>query len=48
MIEENVVSAAGTTPHTTIDDMRRHILDAGFRPARRRQDYSIIADEKAA
>jgi cyclic dehypoxanthinyl futalosine synthase len=48
MIEENVVSAAGTTHHTTIDDMRRHILDAGFRPARRRQDYSIIAEEKAA
>jgi cyclic dehypoxanthinyl futalosine synthase len=48
MIEENVVSAAGTTHHTTIDDMRRHILDAGFRPARRRQDYSIIPDEKAA
>jgi cyclic dehypoxanthinyl futalosine synthase len=48
MIEENVVSAAGTTHHTTIDDMRRHILDAGFRPARRRQDYSIIPDERAA
>jgi len=48
MIEENVVSAAGTTHHTTIDDMRRHIVDAGFRPARRRQDYSIIPDEKAA
>ncbi len=48
MIEENVVSAAGTTHHTTIDEMRRHILDAGFRPARRRQDYSIIPDERAA
>ncbi len=48
MIEENVVSAAGTTHRTTIDEMRRHILDAGFRPARRRQDYTIIADEKAA
>ncbi|HWP37010.1 MAG TPA: cyclic dehypoxanthinyl futalosine synthase [Gemmatimonadales bacterium] len=48
MIEENVVSAAGTTHRTTIEEMRRHIVDAGFRAARRRQDYSIIPDEKAA
>jgi cyclic dehypoxanthinyl futalosine synthase len=48
MIEENVVSAAGTTHSTTIDEMRRSITDAGFIPARRRQDYSIISDEKAA
>jgi cyclic dehypoxanthinyl futalosine synthase len=48
MIEENVVSAAGTTHRTTIEEMRRHILDAGFKAARRRQDYSIIAGEIAA
>ena len=48
MIEENVVSAAGTTHHATIEEMRRHIVDAGFMPARRRQDYSIIKDEIAA
>jgi cyclic dehypoxanthinyl futalosine synthase len=48
MIEENVVSAAGTTHRTSIEEMRRHILDAGFRPARRRQDYSIIPEERAA
>ncbi|MBI2403483.1 MAG: dehypoxanthine futalosine cyclase [Gemmatimonadetes bacterium] len=48
MIEENVVSAAGTTHRTTIDEMRRHIVDAGFRAARRRQDYAIIPDERAA
>jgi cyclic dehypoxanthinyl futalosine synthase len=48
MIEENVVSAAGTTHSATIDEMRRAITDAGFRPARRRQDYSVIADEIAA
>ncbi len=48
MIEENVVSAAGTTHSATIDEMRRAITDAGFKPARRRQDYSIIKDEKAA
>jgi len=43
MIEENVVSAANTTHRTTIDEMERLIRDAGFTPARRRQDYSIIA-----
>ncbi len=48
MIEENVVSAAGTTHRVTLDEMRRHIRDAGFTPARRRQDYSIIEDEDAA
>ena len=42
MIEENVVSAAGTTYRTTTDELERLILDAGFTPARRRQDYSII------
>ena len=43
MIEENVVSAANTTHRTTIEEMERLIRDAGFTPARRRQDYSIIA-----
>src|SRR6476660_2042512 len=43
MIEENVVSAANTTHRTTIAEMERLIRDAGFTPARRRQDYSIIA-----
>ena len=44
MIEENVVSAANTTHRTTVEELDRLILDAGFTPARRRQDYSIIAD----
>ena len=48
MIEENVVSAAGTTHAASIEQLRRHIVDAGFHPARRRQDYSIIRDERAA
>jgi len=43
MIEENVVSAANTTYRTTTEEMERLIRDAGFSPARRRQDYSIIA-----
>jgi cyclic dehypoxanthinyl futalosine synthase len=42
MIEENVVSAANTTYRTTTDELERLIRDAGFTPARRRQDYSII------
>ncbi len=42
MMEENVVSAAGTTFRTTIDQIERNITDAGFVPRRRRQDYSII------
>jgi cyclic dehypoxanthinyl futalosine synthase len=50
MIEENVVSAANTTFRTTTEEMERLIRDAGFTPARRRQDYSIlpIASEAAA
>ena len=42
MIEENVVSAANTTHRTTTQEMERLILDAGFTPRRRRQDYSVI------
>jgi cyclic dehypoxanthinyl futalosine synthase len=42
MIEENVVSAANTTHRTTVQELDRLITDAGFTPARRRQDYSLI------
>ncbi|HMS02798.1 MAG TPA: cyclic dehypoxanthinyl futalosine synthase [Gemmatimonadaceae bacterium] len=42
MIEENVVSAANTTHRTTIDELERLIVDAGFRPAQRRQDYTLL------
>ena len=48
MLEENVVSAANTTHRTTIEEMERLIRDAGFTPARRRQDYSLIAAAHAA
>src|SRR6476620_5441655 len=48
MIDPNAVSAANTTYRTTIDEMARLIRDAGFTPARRRQDYSIIAPAVAA
>lgn len=42
MMEENVVSAAGTTYRATIAEMERAIADAGFTPRRRRQDYSLL------
>lgn len=44
MMEENVVSAAGTTYRATIAEMERHIRDAGYRARRRRQDYSLLPD----
>ena len=42
MIEENVVSAAGTTHSTTIEEIERTIKNAGLKAARRRQDYTIL------
>ncbi len=48
MIEENVVSAANTTHRTTTDELERLIVDAGFSPARRRQDYSLLPAEASS
>jgi cyclic dehypoxanthinyl futalosine synthase len=48
MIEENVVSAANTTHRTTTAEMERLIAEAGFKVARRRQDYSILQEIAAA
>ena len=42
MMEENVVSAAGTTNRTTLAEMRRLIADAGYQAKQRRQDYTIL------
>jgi cyclic dehypoxanthinyl futalosine synthase len=42
MMEENVVSSAGTTHRATIEEMERAIRDAGYEVRRRRQDYSLI------
>jgi cyclic dehypoxanthinyl futalosine synthase len=42
MIEENVVSAANTTHRTSTEEMERLIRDAGFTPARRKQDYTLV------
>jgi cyclic dehypoxanthinyl futalosine synthase len=48
MMEENVVSAAGTTYRTTLTEIDRIIRDAGYQPRKRRQDYSIIEDRVVA
>ncbi len=48
MMEENVVSSAGTTHRATIAEMERAIVGAGFTPRRRRQDYSLIELADAA
>ena len=48
MMEENVVSAAGTTHRTTLAEIERLVRDAGFEPRRRRQDYSVIEETVAA
>ena len=48
MMEENVVSAAGTTYRTTLEQIERLIADAGFEPRRRRQDYSLLESMAAA
>ncbi|HEY4321204.1 MAG TPA: cyclic dehypoxanthinyl futalosine synthase [Gemmatimonadales bacterium] len=48
MMEENVVSSAGTTYRATIAEMERAIHDAGFAARRRRQDYSLIPEPLSA
>jgi len=42
MIEENVVSAAGTTFRMDSEEVERHIRDAGFHAARRNMRYQIL------
>src|SRR5438067_870045 len=46
IMEENVVSAAGTTWRMSLPEMRRLIADGGYVPRQRRQDYTVI-DEAA-
>ncbi len=48
MMEENVVSAAGTTYRTTLSEIDRLIRDAGYQPRRRKQDYSLVSEFAAA
>ena len=48
MMEENVVSAAGTTYQLGEADLRRLIADAGWMPKKRNCYYQIIEDDRAA
>jgi cyclic dehypoxanthinyl futalosine synthase len=48
MIEENVVSAAGTTFRMDAEEMERHIREAGFTPARRNMRYERLPRGEAA
>jgi len=47
MIEENVVSAAGTTFNLDSDEVERHIRDAGFVPRRRNMRYELLPERAA-
>lgn len=42
MIEENVVSAAGTVHHLTLDEMKGAIRELGFEPRRRNVWYDLV------
>jgi len=42
MIEENVVSKAGTTFHMGVDDMKRLISDLGYEPHQRDNWYNLL------
>ncbi|HMP03479.1 MAG TPA: cyclic dehypoxanthinyl futalosine synthase [Gemmatales bacterium] len=42
MIEENVVSAAGTVHHLTLDEIRGAIVEAGFVPRQRNVFYQLL------
>ena len=44
MIEENVVSAAGTVHHLTLDQMRSAISELGWIPKRRNVFYEVFDD----
>jgi len=42
MLEENVVSSAGCDNLTSVDEIERHIKDAGFTPRRRNMLYEYL------
>jgi cyclic dehypoxanthinyl futalosine synthase len=48
MIEENVVSAAGTTYRATTEDFVHYIRNAGFRPRQRDTLYRTVREYAAA
>ena len=42
MIEENVVSAAGTVHHLTLEEMKSSISNLGWIPRRRNVFYELV------
>lgn len=44
MLEENVVSAAGTVHHLTLEEMRSAISELGWIPRRRNVFYELVDD----
>ena len=48
MIEENVVSAAGTVHHLTLDEMKSAISELGWIPRRRNVFYELFEEEPPA
>lgn len=42
MIEENVVAAAGVSFRLSEKEIKKLVLDAGFQPAQRLMDYSLV------
>ena len=47
MIEENVVSQAGTTFQMTVEDMHRLIKDLGYQPRQRDNWYQLVESRHA-
>jgi cyclic dehypoxanthinyl futalosine synthase len=47
MIEENVVSSAGTVYHLSLAEIRRAICDAGYIPRQRNVFYEYLDEEPA-
>jgi len=47
MIEENVVSAAGTVHHLTLDEMKSAISELGWIPRRRNVFYELFEEDPA-
>jgi cyclic dehypoxanthinyl futalosine synthase len=47
MIEENVVSAAGTVHHLTLEEIKGAIAELGYVPRRRNVRYELLDDAPA-
>jgi cyclic dehypoxanthinyl futalosine synthase len=48
MMEENVVSSAGTSFRLTLEEMRRLIREAGYEPRQRNNSYELVEPPQAS